>query len=514
MRKILIFSLTVCLLISVSCSDDDLVKVNTGGQTSATYYKTVSEIQTAVTGVYAVLQGNNLGGREYFFVHDLRSDEFATGGGQLEAHRARLLNGQHAPNNGVFGSVWTGAYDLIMRANAVITLAPLAELLDSESDLRDRLVAEAKFLRAWEYYQLYTLWGDVPLYTTFGTKLDDAQPRTPVAEVVAQILEDCGDAIAELPNSYSGADLGRVTAIAARTLRAKVYMFQGDYTSALADLNAVISYGESTFGNPLMDEYFDNYTEEAEFNKESIWEVCYSTTGGYNWSGDGDGTGGQESWMRPQEYSAVGWRNLIPSDKLLAEFEANDPRIHDNFYFTGDYYAGADSLVLTAEIQNGNTSMFNGVEQKISWKKWSLMYKLDPTGYRDNNGNNHRIFRFADVYLLRAECLNETGGSSAAILADLNMSRNRASTSMPEYPTTAYPCGNQAQILAAIQHERMVELAGEQYRNIDILRWRKNGKLASEPISYFSAKFALLPIPEGEINTNEKINQVDQNPGY
>src|SRR5690606_39774057 len=92
---------------------------------------------------------------------------------------------------------------------------------------------------------------------------------------------------------------------------------------------------------------------------------------------DGNDYGPNESWIRSQEYSAVGWRNLIPSDKLLAEFEDGDPRLKFNFYFTGDTYGPPDNpVVLTDEAQRGNTSVYKGVEQKISWKKYSVMYKL------------------------------------------------------------------------------------------------------------------------------------------
>ncbi|MFY7909725.1 MAG: RagB/SusD family nutrient uptake outer membrane protein, partial [Emticicia sp.] len=83
------------------------------------------------------------------------------------------------------------------------------------------------------------------------------------------------------------------------------------------------------------------------------------------------------------------------------------------------------------------------------------------------------------------------------------------------YPTKNYPCSNKAQVFEAVQHERMVELAAEQVRNFDILRWRKNKKQTSEPISYFTAnKFELLPIPQSEIDNNPNIDNKDQNPGY
>src|SRR5690606_5109926 len=157
MRNKTFIACCVCLLISISCDEDLLDKVNTNKQTSQTYYKTIDEVSTAVNGIYAVLQSNNLGGREWFFLHDLRSDEMATGGGRLETPWNQLLIGRHDASNAVLTSVGTGSYRLILRANAVINLAPEAEI--AETAVRDRLIGEAKFLRAWQYFQLYGFWG-------------------------------------------------------------------------------------------------------------------------------------------------------------------------------------------------------------------------------------------------------------------------------------------------------------------------------------------------------------------
>jgi hypothetical protein len=86
---------------------------------------------------------------------------------------------------------------------------------------------------------------------------------------------------------------------------------------------------------------------------------------------------------------------------------------------------------------------------------------------------------------------------------------------MPNYPTAKFPCGNKDQIFEAVVHERLSELAGEQWRNRDILRWRRLGKLKSEPIPYFTAnKQELLPLPQSEVDNNDKISNSDQNPGY
>jgi hypothetical protein len=287
----------------------------------------------------------------------------------------------------------------------------------------------------------------------------------------------------------------------------------GDYAAALTALKGVKDLGVYS----LVDNFYDNFTEEAEYNSESIFEVGFLDTG-YGWDASGNTTGG-ESWVRSQEYSAVGWRNLIPSDNLLAAFEDGDPRLNDTFWFIGDQFANG-AATLTEERVAGNPSTFNGSPEKISWKKYSVMYKADPGGFNVNIGINYRLWRYSDVLLLLAECENEVGTAANAI-AYLNEVRNRPSVSMPNYGTTAmdnagYPVTTKEEIRKAIQHERQVELCGEEIRNIDILRWRANGQLTgSDPISYFQqGKYELLPIPQNEFNTNPNFTTADQNPGY
>lgn len=511
-KRILIICLFTFSLL-MACNQSLLDKLNPNLATADSYYKTADELLKGVNSVYGLMQGFNLWGREYFFTHDLRGDDMTPGGGQLEVPRRQLIEGTHTPSNAVMSSVWTGFYRMILRANAVIVNAPLSTDLDV--NLIKRVTGEAKFLRALAYFELVSLWGKVPLYKNYVTSASGAEPRAELNDVYDLIISDLNEAQTNLPVSYSGADIGRATKGAAQTLLARVYMFQGNYTAAKTELDKVISSG--TYH--LVDNFLDNSLEETEFNAESIFEVGFSQEGGgFNWnSADGDDNGGiNEQSVRSQEYSAVGWRNLIPSNKLLAEFESvangdakDDPRFSFSFYRSGDAIAGG---VLTDGMQGGESSVLNGVTQKISWRKYSATYKNSSGFY--TSGINMRVMRYAEVLLMAAECENELGNSAKAI-EYLNQIRSRPSVDMPAYPTAKYPVNSKAEIFRAVVHEKQVELCGEQIRNRDILRWRKNGKLTSEPISYFQAnKYELLPIPQDEINNNPKIGQANQNPGY
>ncbi|GAB3574777.1 RagB/SusD family nutrient uptake outer membrane protein [Spirosoma luteolum] len=513
MKRIPFLVSALLLGATLGCNDNALTQLNPNAVTTDSYFQNDIQIQSAINGVYAALQSTNLVAREWFFTHDLRSDDMASGGGQLETPRNQLLTGSYDTGNSLVGSVWTGAYRVIHRANVVIDKAATATQLTPA--VAGQAVGEARFLRAWSYFELVSMWGGVPLYKNYVTSLDGAAPRASEADVYAFIIADLKAAQSALPATYDAANQGRATRGAAQMLLARVYMQQGDYANAKTELQKLISSGLYQ----LVDEYSDNFIEETEFNKESIWEINFlPSNGSFNWNGDADGASAGEETVRTQEYSAVGWRNIIPSNSLLNEFERPskgdaklDPRYAKSFYSTGDKFNN-NKDVLTDAAQNGNSSVVDGVTQKVSWRKFSLMYKTNSSFL--TGGINQRIMRYAETLLAMAECENELGNLSSAV-SYLNMTRARASVAMPAYPTASYPVSTKDQVFAAIVHERRVELSGEQIRNRDILRWRKLGKLKTEPISYFQkGKTELLPIPQQEIDNNANIGLKGQNPGY
>ncbi len=513
MKKILILSSFLALAATVSCNEDELTKVNPNGVTFDTYFNNQAELTAGVNSIYALVQSNSLVSREWFFTNDLRGDEMASGGGQLETPRNQLLIGVHDTGNSLVDAQWRGWYRTIHRANVVIEKGPSVTSVPEAT--RNRLIGEARFLRAWAYYELGSLFGGVPIYTEFVKSVEGAKARSTQKEVYDQAIADLKFAESALPATYPAAELGRATKAAAQTLLARVYLQMGDYANAKTELTKVVSSGLYK----IVDNYLDLTNEEGEFNAESIFEVVYAPSGGaYNWGGDSDGTALQEETVRTQEYSAIGWRNVIPSNKILNAYERkskgdakDDPRYDMSYWKEGDKFNNGAST-MTADRVQGNSSVVDGVTQKVSWRKYSVLYKVD-NGFA-TSGINMRIMRYADVLLMLAECENEAGNQAAAI-ALMNQVRARKSVDMPPFPTKNYPCSNKAEVLAAIQHERFVELAAEQVRNFDILRWRKNGKLATEPLTYFQkGKHELLPIPQNEVDNNPKMDQSSQNPGY
>src|SRR6188474_25081 len=278
--------IAVLLVVSstVACTDK-LDVLDENNPTTLSYFKTALELQNGVNAIYSTLRSAELVGREWFFTHDMRSGECASGGSQLEAPRAELLKQPSpAPSNAVMSNVWSGAYQMINRANLVLSKAP--GITDNTS-LRDRLVGEAKFLRAWAYFELVSQWGEVPLYTQSITSTTGYKGKSPAADVYALVIADLTEAIAKLP--VDAPQAGRVTKGSANALLGKVQMQKGDYAAAKTALLQVVNSGKYS----LMPNYSDNFsgdvysgtskvTDGTEFNAEAVFEVAFVDKGDNN----------------------------------------------------------------------------------------------------------------------------------------------------------------------------------------------------------------------------------------
>lgn len=497
--------ITTTTVIVVSC-DDKLNVLDENSPTQESYFKTAAELQNGVNAIYSNIRGGSLMGREWFFVHDMRGGETASGGVQLEAPRAELMDQPSpAPSNSVMTDVWRGSYQMINRANMVLSKAP--DVTDN-IPLRDQSVGEAKFLRAWAYFELISQWGDVPMYTEPITTTTDFRAKSPSADIYALIIADLTDAVAKLPVSYGAADNGRVTRGAANAMLGKVQMQKGDYAAAKTALLAV-----TTGPYSLVPNFLDNFDGDVrsgsttivtghEFNPESVFEVAFLDKGddNFNWGYNGEGATNPISTMRPQEYGIV-WGNVVPSNRVLNEFEAGDPRYDFTIYEEGDQiltFSGTQAgKVMTNAEMNVATSNRNGVVlkrifRKYSWLDW-IQSSFHPGGF------NQRVIRFADVLLMLAECEAEVGTPAQAAIY-INRVRARPSVNMPPVVLTTK---NQA--LRAVMHERTVELAGEEVANIDILRWRKKGYFPSIMADPKPGQVEFFPIPFAETSTNPLV---------
>jgi hypothetical protein len=347
----------------------------------------------------------------------------------------------------------------------------------------------------------------VPLYTEPITSHTGYKGKSPAADIYAFIISDLTEAVAALPETPS--QQGRATKGAANALLGRVQMQNGDYAAAREALLKVVASGKYT----LVANFLHNFdgdvmssgqkvAEGHEFNAESVFEVAFVDKGdnNFNWAYNGEGISSPVSTVHNQEYGIV-WGNVIPSDRLLNEFEAGDPRYKFTFYEPGDqiltFEGTKPGKTLTAADMNVAPSTRNGVTLKRVFRKYSI-YDWDDNGFHPG-GINQRLIRYADVLLMLAECETELGNFAEAAKY-INMVRARPSVNMP--PVTL---ASKDQALRAVMHERAVELAIEGTNNIDILRWRKKGYFPSIMPDPRPGQQDLLPIPASEAAANPLI---------
>ncbi|MBT29067.1 MAG: RagB/SusD family nutrient uptake outer membrane protein [Thalassobius sp.] len=501
MKRKIFLTLSVVMLLFGACDEDALDKSNPNQLSTSTFFESAAQMEAATNAAYTSMQTPGFYNRYYFFMNDLMAQE-CFGMGSLGSDLRQYIDYSFDGSNPGFQAFWNVNYQGISRANLVIQNENTVPEEAISETLRKRYVGEAKFMRAFYYFELVSRFGDIPLYTEVAT-VPIGNPRTAASEIYDLIFDDLDYAETNLPqkSTYASADLGRATKTAAQALKGKIRLFRGEYSEALTELQKVIDSGEHS----LQDDFYDNFTEEGEHNSESIFEVQYNSTfgGGGAWGGDGSGV--SEVTFRGQEYGFSAWRNVIPSDELLAEFEEGDPRYDMSFYFPGDTYGPNDEFVI-----EGNVTI---PDELGSWRKYQRYYKQERED--TNSGVNFRIIRYADVLLMAAEAKAQTGDVAGGVTL-MNMIRSRANVDMPLYGSAemdaaGYPVSTLDGFMDALIHERAVELCGEQIRYRDLKRW---GLLPEVVPNYSANKHELLPIPSHEIDANENISQADQNPGY
>lgn len=504
------------LMVVISCTrDEELLEIdNPNAPTPNTFYQNASDALLGLNSVYATWQATNLAKRFYFFGNDMPSDE-SIGTNNLQATLAQMLNYTWDANNEVIAGMWDAYYTGVGRANRIIIEVPEIEM---DEALKNRVIGEARFLRATFYFDLVNKWGDVPLILDPPTAPVDLS-RSPAADIYALVIEDLQFAKANLPTKeeYGADDLGRATSGAATGYLGKVYLYREQWAEAEAEFDEVINGQHGTY--ELVDNFrWNGISEEqdpsAENNAESLFEIQFQDNLGGNWNVDSPGGG--ESTFRGVEYAFASFNNVRPKQEFADRFELGDPRYEQTFY---------DDSVL----------FYNGVYTReafgdlIAWRKYHN-YDIRDDG-NQSSGINFRMMRYADVLLMAAEAKLRTGKSLSEVLDLVNQVRARAldqktnpnivlymsrtlDNDLGLYPTADYPAGTIDEVFEIIKHEREVELAGEQHRYNDLRRWGLDDDFAVADGKPYAERHRLWPIPQQELETNPSINQADQNPGY
>ncbi len=465
-------ALGATVLFSSSCSDF-LTEDVRGQENLDTYFSGEAEAESFLTGCYNAITYHGWWQIENFWLlTDMCSDDSWMGNTtQDQSGYISLAHYQGVgQSNGTISNFWQYRYKGILRCNIAIERIPEANIADANK--KERLIAEAKFLRAYFYFELVKNFGGVPIIDGFllPEEVEGIQ-RSSVEDVYKLIEQDLTDAAAVLPqrSKYAANEMGRATRGAALGLLGKAQLYQGKWADAKTTLGTVISEGEYD----LMPEFGQVCNIDFENNKESLFEVqnMYDTT--YDLGGSmtivaGNRSGGDQD----------GWAWGLPSANLENAFvQAGDKeRLRWTIIKNGDTEIAGEpdfaELVKKQGDQNGDgTYCIDPAKHKsarINRKLYIPLAKRPEKYDQPKVPLNYIILRYADVLLMYAEACNETTDDGNARLA-LNKVRARVNLA----PVTS--SGNA--LRKAIRAERRLELAGENQRLYDIRRWTDdNGK--------------------------------------
>lgn len=453
------------------------------GNTNAdsVYFKSASEVEAALAGAYSDFK-NEYYQLDYYVNGDAQADDAYAGGDnpdnfQIDDYKLDATNRNVSRD-------WAYLYSTVGKTNTILNNIDALTDPGLSDTRREEIIGEAAFIRAFMYFQLVQLWGDVPLQlqevkSISADKLDEIYSiifpaRTPEDEVYAQIIADLETA---LPRVRTTAEhKGYVTTGAVNAMLAKVYATQEphDWTKVRQYCDAVIAGGYSLL--PDYNQLWDNANENCA---ESIFEINYN-------GGSSDGNWGTKI------FRGLDWKKFnLPSNDLVAAFDAENDQIRKN------------ASIIFLDV--------SGKWSDPHWPQTQYPFINKWHNFQEGSDQNYIFIRLADILLLKAEALNELGSQSeAAALVD----QIRGRVNLPG--TTA---STQAELRLAIEKERRLELAFEGHRWFDLKRTGRaievmnNAKgVNGENLGYnLTPEHLLWPIPQAELDKNSKLTQ---NPGY
>lgn len=495
------FSIIFIIFILASCEDNFLERSPIIGITQENFYETEEDAVAAVNAAYAALQFElSPGGHFRWFWGDIMSDDSEKGGsGDNDVFELLLLETfQGTPNTDMLEGEWAASYEGIYRSNTVLEFIPPMEISDA---VKNQVIAEAKFIRAYFYYNLVTIFGDVPKVDRLLSASEYNMARSPKAEIWDLIIQDLTEAIPNLPlkSELPISDLGRVTKGAAQALLTKAYLWQENWSAAQTTAEAIVNSNEYQ----LTPDYANIFTSAGENNMESVFEIQYMNASGGNWGANNANEGTFVNVFQRPRGAFEGFGFNIPTQEFVDEFFAEgfeDPRLTSTIFRVGD--AMGDRGIFTKEA--------TGMPHDYYPKKY-FNNKGEEAPFGDpapNGGSNDRVIRYADVLLMHAEAAAKNGNEAAA-RTSLNAVRARASASGTVTLPSITSSGQN--LINAIYRERRIELGLEGHRFFDLVRTGRAADVLGS-LGYVEGTHSVFPIPQSQIQATN--GAITQNPGY
>lgn len=470
-KVILLFS--VIALIVASCKK--FLSVDPPyAQDAENYFQTPDDFDRALTGAYDMLQGSFMS----LWIGEIASDNSIAGGESVNDSQGlhQIDNMTHGGVNNELRNIMRWNYTGITRVNYIMENKDNIDFPEKQ-----HILAEARFLRAYYYFELVKFFGDIPLIIDKRLGIEEAQqlPRAPKADVYAQIEEDLTFAISIL--NPVATQKGRATKGAAQALLGKAYLYQNKYSEAASILDEIRNSGLYS----LIPNYGDLFSVSNENNSETVFDVQYTGLegGGYGCliCLEGNAAPGFQG-IRQYNGPVYGDGNSynLPTQELYNAFSPIDPRRgHTILDIEAFIAAQPDPSAITYAIgAGGHTGYYNN----------KYIKRQGEIGLPDNDLTspvNYRVIRYADILLMAAEAHFHLGNNSVAQQL-VNQVRVRAG--VPGIPV---------QSLNDIYKERRFELSGEGHRFFDLVR---TGQAAQYIDGFVVGKHELFPIPQVEID--------------
>lgn len=496
--KYLLFAIAILATV-ISCNDDYLDVEPKGVFLSGNYYANQEQAFSGLVAVYDVMRKNSGGFENMITMMNAGSDDFYAGGGNssdgagIQAFSNYTINPIEMPV-----SFWSDHYQGIYRANVLLLRLPDVPMDES---LKTRYTAETKALRAYYYFNLVRMFGNIPLLLEPVSSADTYNVTQSSSEAVyGQIEKDLLEAITALPASLDiSSEAGRFSKGAAQALLGKVYLYENKNTLAaeqFAQVNGTPGQ-TSQYGYKLLDDFNNLWVVDNKFNTEAILEVAHTNVGLSGWGNWGSGSDEGNSvnvMVGPRSYV----QNTDNAPELPSGWSFNPvlPELYD--LLKTDPRFGATILDLKTLKESGDADYIGGYQDTGYFlNKFTPTKAVEHTGAGDavlNYRQNTYAIRLADTYLLEAEALGATGSRAQALLDAV-----RSRVGLASIPVS----------MDAIMAERRLELAGEGHRWFDLVRTgRAAAKLANR--GFVAGKNEIFPIPFKELENTKLV----QNPNY
>lgn len=476
------YILLACFASSFVACNDFLTEDLKTDYNSSTFYTSETNAIRAINGVYNSIKFTSANNLIWVF-GDVASDDAEKGGNPGDLVDADLIHQFNVTSdNGVLAVYWQFCYEGINRANSVIVYTPQISMDDN---MKQRIVGEAKFLRAYNYFYLVNIWGQVPLRLDPPGATNLNVPLSDVATIYAKIESDLMDALnSPIPAQYTNpSDAGRVTKGAVYGLLAKTYLYQGKWNDCLTAINNL----EALQLYSLESNYGDLFKSGAENSKEAIFAILHM-------SGQNPGMGNiLNVYFAP--YEEGGYYMNCPTQSYVDAFDEKT-------------ISGGDDPRLDASIGRDGHPWVNGNIFSSEWSPTGYLIKKQnqplsevPIGTKADGSYPYIYLRYADILLMKAEAFNErnqAGDFNNATTA-IDLVRGRVNLA----PVAAT---NQLLLRTAIQKERRREFGFEFHRFFDLMRWGKDVAVAAlDPNFKWQEPRYYFPIPLIEKDTNKAI---------